>query len=67
MIHSVQEIIVIKTSPADVNAMCFPNTKLECTRDKGYQTVDLNIILWSLFSLLIELEKVIKIRCGLIS
>ena len=67
MIHSVQEIIVIKTSPADVNAMCFHNRKLECTRDKGYQTVDLNIILWSLFSLLIELEKVIKIRCGLIS
>lgn len=34
VIYCVQEIIVIKTNPADVNVMCFHSTKLKFTRDK---------------------------------
>lgn len=45
MINSTQEIRVIKTNAADVNMMCFHNTKPEFTGDKGHHTVDLNLIL----------------------
>lgn len=34
MIYCVQEIILIKTNPADVNVICFHNTKLEFTRQR---------------------------------